>query len=109
MPELPKVPDDVPFTDHIYELWWKNRVYNSLMKVDVYFSSKNRLVTAQVPKYSGVWDHLGALGGSMSIFMGLSFVAVAEIAEAAVDAMWGAGAAAMARRRRKVSPEKPPK
>lgn len=89
----PEIPADADNTTRylMEDIWWKNHVYNSLLKIDIFFRSKGRQVVAEIAKYESHDTFLTDLGGSMSIYMGLSFVVVIEVVIAGCE-MTAAGA-----------------
>ena len=56
--------------------------------MNVFVESQNRDILEEVPKYPDAWSFLSALGGSMSIFMGLSFISLVEIVELLIAIVW---------------------
>ena len=62
-----------------------------MLKIDVFIGSHKRDVFVEVPEYPDTWSLLSALGGSLSIFTGLSFIALVEILELTVDLAWVGG------------------
>ncbi len=66
---------------------WRRNVQESLAKVIVYYRSSKTTQTMQVPKYKNIFDLLTALGGSMSVWIGVSLVSLIELAEAFLDTL----------------------
>ena len=74
-------PQNSTGNDALDTVLWKERTMNSLAKVDVFFRTKNEQILRQVPKYSSVLDFASTLGGSMSVFMGISIILSVEVIE----------------------------
>ena len=65
--------------------WVQQQAANNLAKVQVYFSSSRARKLTEEKVFNGPADLFSSLGGALSIWMGISFVIVIEIAEVIVE------------------------
>lgn len=68
---------------------WREEAGNSLALVSVHYSSRRRQHVRDVPRYADVFSLFTSIGGSMSVYMGISGVAYVELVEYAWDATFG--------------------
>ena len=58
---------------------------NQLSKIRIYFKSRNRRVIEMEPEFPSIYSYVVVIGGSLSVYMGFSFVSVLEVLELAYD------------------------
>ena len=62
-------------------------IANNLLKLNVYFESKMTKFIEETKTYDTVYgaDFLNALGGALSLFLGISFILIFELLELLLD------------------------
>ena len=58
---------------------------NQLAKVRIYFKSRNRREIKMEPEFPNIYSYIVVIGGSLSVYMGFSFVSILEIMELIYD------------------------
>ncbi|TRY78034.1 hypothetical protein TCAL_17387 [Tigriopus californicus] len=79
---------------------WRRKVDTSVMKINIFIRSKESLEFSEKDKYESYWEFLAKMGGSMSVFMGLSFVAVIEVWGTYLVWIWSVVSCKMCRKKK---------
>ncbi|TRY78035.1 hypothetical protein TCAL_05009 [Tigriopus californicus] len=79
---------------------WRRKVDTSVMKINIFIRSKESLEFSEKDKYQSYWEFLAKMGGSMSVFMGLSFVAVIEVWGTYLVWIWSVVSCKMSRKKK---------
>lgn len=58
---------------------WRKEVDCSVMKINIFLRTKESLDFTEKGKFESIWEFLAKMGGSMSVFMGICFVAIIEV------------------------------
>lgn len=60
-------------------------IQKNLLRLDFYFASQSRIVIKEDPVYPDLFSLFTNLGGALSLWMGISFLALMEILEVVFD------------------------
>ncbi|TRY76498.1 hypothetical protein TCAL_15986, partial [Tigriopus californicus] len=60
-------------------------IQQNLLRLDFYFSSQSRTVIEENPVYPDFFSLFSNLGGALSLWMGISFLALVEVIEVIID------------------------
>eukprot|EP00094_Tigriopus_californicus_P005194 TCALIF_05008-PA protein Name:"Similar to Scnn1g Amiloride-sensitive sodium channel subunit gamma (Rattus norvegicus)" AED:0.21 eAED:0.21 QI:0/0.33/0.25/0.5/1/1/4/14/327 len=67
---------------------WRKKVDRSVMKIRIFLRTRESLEFKEKKKFETHWEVLAKMGGSMSVFMGLCFVAIIEVIGTYVVGFW---------------------
>ncbi|XP_059082581.1 degenerin mec-10-like isoform X2 [Tigriopus californicus] len=84
--DQPITSDDIEKSEtELYPIY--EEIKKNLLRLDFYFSSQSRIVIEELPVYADLFSLFANLGGALSLWMGISFLALIEVIEVVIDSV----------------------